>query len=161
MTGLIFNPKKNEIEKNAISADIAIDENMPKAPRNIRKKRNMSFKTLNIMFFIKTNLAFLKPIKTDSISVKNTYERTKIAKRKLYNLISLRNTSFGLKTLMNKTNIKLRNNATMPDMPKHELIMLLFSFDFEIYLTSAILNPSNENMDINSNEEISVEANPT
>ena len=100
-------------------------------------------------------------MKTDSISVKNTYETTKIAKRKPYSLISLRSINLGLKMLINKTNIKLMNNATMPDMQKHELIMLLFSFDFERYLTSAILNPNNENMDISSNEEINVEANPT
>lgn len=80
---------------------------------------------------------------------------------KEYNLTSFRNISFGLKMPKPKTKIEQTNRAIIPDNKKQELTILPFSSDFGKYLINAILKPAKDNIDINSNEEISVVANPT
>ena len=153
--------RKSKLRKKATTAESAIEENIPNAPKNTRKNGNINLRRLKILFLTKTNLAFLEAINTASINVKKTYRTAKTIKNTAYNLTSFRNINFGLKRFKPKTKMEEINNASIPDNKKQELTILPFSSDFGKYLINAILKPAKDNIDISSNEEINVVANPT
>jgi len=63
--------------------------------------------------------------------------------------------------LMNIMNKALNSIAIMLERVKHEFIKSDFFFSFGKYLIRAILNPARDKFDINSIEDISVDAIPT